>query len=85
MHKLALALMLAAPLPAYAQGCAGVADTAVMLMQEGWVAHSGGISGAVSFTVYTHPDGRWIAIYTDQTQSCLVAQGTDWQNIKPNA
>jgi hypothetical protein len=42
MHRLALLMMLAAPLPAAAQGCAGVADTAVMLIEGGWTAHSGG-------------------------------------------
>ncbi len=42
MHNLALAILLAAPLPAAAQGCAGVADTAVMLIEGGWTAHSGG-------------------------------------------
>jgi hypothetical protein len=85
MHKLALAILLAAPLPAAAQGCAGVADTAVMLIEGGWTAHSGGMADGASITVYTHPDGRWIAIYADGTQACLVSQGTGWATIKPNA
>jgi hypothetical protein len=85
MRRLALAILLAAPLPAAAQGCAGVADTAVMLIDGGWTAHSGGMADGAQITVYTHPDGRWIAIYADGIQACLVSQGTGWATIKPNA
>ena len=78
---LALAGLLALPGGARAQGavCAGLADTAVMLAQGGWHAHSGGQAGASDVTIWIHPDGRWLAMVTTRLQACVVARGMDWK------
>ncbi len=78
----AAAALLAAP--AYAD-CIGVADATVMLVQEGWTAHSGGVSGNSTVTVYTHPERGWIVVYVTDGQACIVASGEAWGTFEPDA
>jgi hypothetical protein len=53
-------------------------------MREGWQAHSGGTTDGATVTVYTHPSGRWIALYVAGDRACVVSTGTGWATIKPN-
>jgi hypothetical protein len=81
-----LAIVAAFTPPAHAQAvCAGIAETAVLLAEGGWTAHSGGTADGATVTVYTHPDGRWLALYVTRTQACIVSMGTGWADLGPNA
>lgn len=84
MKALAILLALASPAAASAP-CASLADTAAMLFEHGWTAHSGGVTDGATVTVYTNPDGRWIALYVTGDKACIVSSGTGWGAVKPNA
>ena len=84
---LRLALILSAlAFPASAQTpCGGIPDVMAELYAAGFHAVNEGQADGGTFTVFTEPGGRFVVIYMNAEVACLVADGTDWGEAKPDA
>lgn len=65
--------------------CGGIADVMTSLAQNGFRPSDGGKIDGGTVTIYTHANGRFVVIYMNDAQACLVQTGTAWGPIKPNA
>jgi hypothetical protein len=87
MKNILLGLMFAlyscAPAPVVAQNasCAPIGENESAMRLEGYTPFSTALVGdpLVTLVVWVNPEGKWVALYVDSTQSCVVASGSNWK------